>query len=140
MREDAEIGTSKPRRLSFRVVLSLALTGLVTLGMATTGFLAFQSGQRSASEMARLLRAEYSGRIEASVSQLLSVPGEVNELNQAAIARGDLDLADFARLEVHFRDQIRVFKNLGWICFANTRNAGGLTLHDPWGTAITLKN
>ena len=24
--------------------------------------------------------------------------------------------------------------------FENTRNAGGLTLHDPWGTAITLKN
>ena len=23
---------------------------------------------------------------------------------------------------------------------ATTRNAGDLTLHDPWGTAITLKN
>ncbi|MDP6931880.1 MAG: adenylate/guanylate cyclase domain-containing protein, partial [Myxococcota bacterium] len=107
------------RRPSFRLVLALMFTILVTAGMAVTGLLAFRSGQQTAQDMAERLRDEYSNRIEASVAALLSTPGQVNQINADAIARGAVDLTDFAALEQRFGDQLRVFEDLGWVCYGD---------------------
>ncbi|MSU91931.1 VOC family protein [Rhodobacteraceae bacterium 2CG4] len=66
-----------------------------------------------------------------------------NVWNSRRAGKRPADMAGLDAVEIIVRDAAEIAavaaraESAG---FANTRNAGGLTLHDPWGTAITLTN
>ncbi|MBW4660374.1 MAG: PAS domain S-box protein [Drouetiella hepatica Uher 2000/2452] len=120
-------------RLVLIVPFVLQTVGAVGL----TGYLSFQSGQKSVNQLAEQLMTEVGDRVDQTLTTYLATPHLVNQLNLDAIDRGDLKL-DLNRYdpqrEKYLWQQMRQFGNLSWISLGAEVDGAYSGAHREYGS------
>ncbi|MFT5681600.1 MAG: adenylate cyclase [Myxococcota bacterium] len=104
-------------RRSFRLVISLLFVTQVSVAVALTWGIAWFNGQRSAQDMAALLREEYSTRIQDNLTAYLATPEQVVRFNAAAVTPEQL--TDFDALQRQLFHQLRTFSDIGYLYYGD---------------------
>ena len=81
-------------RIPLQIVLVVPFVIQVVGTTALVGYLSFKNGQRAVNELAAQLRNEVSARIEQELHTYANIPHIVNQLNAAALKRGDIDITN----------------------------------------------
>ncbi|NJL66149.1 MAG: HAMP domain-containing protein [Microcoleus sp. SM1_3_4] len=111
--------TSKqPKKIPLRFVLvaSFVLQIVGTVGLV--GYLSFRNGHKAVENLAQQLMGETSKRIEEKLTNFLETAYLANQLNSAAIARGELNFnleQPQPQSERFLWHQMQTFKNIQWI-------------------------
>jgi PAS domain S-box-containing protein len=111
--------TSKqPKKIPLRFVLvaSFVLQIVGTVGLV--GYLSFRNGQKAVENLAQQLMGETSKRIEEKLTNFLETAYLANQLNSAAIARGELNFnleQPQPQSERFLWHQMQTFKSIQWI-------------------------
>ncbi|MEO0924379.1 MAG: ATP-binding protein [Cyanobacteria bacterium J06643_13] len=108
-------------RISLRWVLVVPFITQIFAAVGIAGYLSLRHSQKSIENLAIQLISEVDGRIEEHLEQYLSVPHQINQLNQNALDLGQLDLTDLSSLERHFWQQSKIFPTISYIQFGNTK-------------------
>jgi len=98
-----------PLRAAFIVPFVLE----ISLAVGITGWLSIRNGQQAVNDVAHQLRDEISQRINQKLSQFLSDPLLVNQLNQKAHQLGYIDVQSSDNLYRHFFAQAEDFETIG---------------------------
>jgi len=93
------------------VIEIVAITGLV-------GYLSFRNGQQSVESLVDKLLIESSNRVHEFLSEYMSMPKKINEINVDAFETGAISLNDFQSMERIFWKQLQVYR-VGYINYAN---------------------
>ncbi len=104
--------------LPLRVILVVPFVLQISAAVGIVGYLSFKNGQQAVNDLAGQLRETATKQISYYLSDYLSGPQQINQINQEAIASGLLNLQDFERMGRLFWRQMQVF-NVGYIDFAN---------------------
>ncbi|MGL5065545.1 MAG: PAS domain S-box protein [Microcoleus sp.] len=107
---------SKKIPLRFVLVASFVLQIVGTVGLV--GYLSFRNGQKAVEDLAQQLMGEASKRIEEKLKNFLGTAYLVNQLNAAAIDRGELNLnleQAQPRGEKFLWQQMQTFPSIQWI-------------------------
>ncbi|MUH01467.1 HAMP domain-containing protein [Scytonema sp. UIC 10036] len=113
--------TELPTKLSLRTVLIVPFILQIFAVVTLTGYLSFKNGQKAVNVVAAQLRTEISKRVEQNLQTYLETPHQVNQSNAVALAMGELNLQDLAKLERHFFYQLKIFNGVNLIGFANNK-------------------
>ncbi len=110
--------------ISLKTILIVPFTALIIIIVGVIGYLSFLNGQKAVNNVAEQLQSEISKRIEDHLSAFLNLPQQINHINTISIQKGGLNASDATSLELHFWNQVKVFKSVSSIYFGN--NQGGL--------------
>ncbi len=94
--------------LSIRYAIPGVLAVLIIVAVGLTGYLAFRSGQQSVEDLAKRLISEKADRIDEHVRSFLQIPSLFNDIDQAAVKSGNLDLTNYDHLQVFFWNMVHV--------------------------------
>lgn len=115
MKEFTEIITKIPLRTVLLVPFILQIFAAVSL----TGYLSFRNGQKAVNDVAAKLQAAISRHVEQNLQTYLDTLHQINQANERAISIGGLDVQNPAKLERYFFEQLKIFKGVNLIGFAN---------------------
>ncbi|GBF81400.1 hybrid sensor histidine kinase/response regulator [Aphanothece sacrum] len=104
--------------ISLRLVLILPFVLQIVGAVGLVGYLSFKNGQQEVNNLAGQLRRTHTKQISYYLSNYLSVPQEINQINQEIITSGLLKLDDFERMGHLFWQQVQTYE-VGYIDFAN---------------------
>lgn len=124
--------SNSPRHLPLRMVLIVPFVlQLVLLVSVTTG-LSLRAGHQAVEDVTANLRSELSRRIGDYLTSYLDVPHQINALNAASLALGELDATDAHALGRHFWHQLQQFETVSFLFFATPEGgaAGAGRLED----------
>jgi PAS domain S-box-containing protein len=118
-----------PRRLwpgqqvSLRLLLLLAFVGQILGIVGLIGYLSWRNGQRTANNLGGQIRQELTYRIEQELRRYFETPHEINRLNVAAFARGELDVVEGTFGEAQLYQQMKISPNLAFV-YCGSANSG----------------
>ncbi len=105
------------RRQKLRTIVIVPFVLQIVGAVGLVSYLSFRNGQRAVEDLANQLTTEVDARIADHLDTYLPAPNQVNQLNQAAIELGHLDVADLSTMEQHFERQSQVFGLISYIQF-----------------------
>ncbi|MEI8092958.1 MAG: ATP-binding protein [Spirochaetales bacterium] len=115
----------KPTRTySLRSALLFSTLGIILLASTTVYVLSLLQGRHAVTEMASRLGGEVNLQIQSDLQEFLSAPVKINQVNAAALARGQPNPADQELLLSYFWNQLQMFDSVNSIYFGNPQ--GGL--------------
>ncbi len=117
-------------KVSLRTVLLFPFVILIVAVTGATGYLAFQGGQTAVNDMLEQLSAEIVARIALHLDGYLRQPHLINQLNAAAMARGELLPDDLDGMTPFLWQRGQVFPGIGSIGFANA-NGEVVSANEP---------
>ena len=103
-------------RLAFTAPVLVQLVSVVGL----VGYLSFRNGQLAVQDLASQLRNEVSARIKGELESYLNTPHEINRLNAAAFANGDLDIEQAGHGEHLLFQQMQIHPSIAMVYCGNT--------------------
>jgi len=103
------------KQVPLRLILILVFTPQVLGVVGLIGYLSFRNGQKAVTDLASQLRQELTARIERELQSYFETPHEINRLNAAAFARGELDVLNAQFGEWQFYQQMRISKSVALI-------------------------
>jgi PAS domain S-box-containing protein len=112
--------TNCTNKLSLQTVLIVPFILQIFAVVGLTGYLSFKNGQKAVNDVAAQLRTEISKRVEQNLQTYFDTLHQINQSTAAAISINELDVQDFAKLQRHFFEQLRIFKSPTLVGFANT--------------------
>jgi len=113
------IEAAKSPRLPLCMVLIVPFLLQIFAAVSITGYLSFRHSQKSIEDLATQLMIEVEGRIDEHLGNYLTVPQQINQLNQNALDLNQLDISDLTSMEGHFWQQSQIFKTVSYIQFGN---------------------
>ncbi|MGD1907887.1 MAG: SpoIIE family protein phosphatase [Leptolyngbyaceae cyanobacterium] len=112
-----------PLKLPLRLTLLAAFTLQVAGAVSLVGYLSFRSGQRAVSDLSSQLRSELTSRIERELRTYFETPHELNRLNAAAFARGELDIINSQYGEGQLYQQMKIAPTVAFV-YCGSANRG----------------
>lgn len=112
--------TNLNAKLSLRTVLIVPFILQILAVVSLTGYLSLKNGQQAVNNITAQLLSEISQRVQQNLETFLETPHQINQNNTNLIKLGQLDTQDFAILERHLFEQLKVFNQVSLIGFANT--------------------
>lgn len=97
------------RQFSLRIVLTVPFVLQIVSSTALVGYFSYQNGQQAVNDLANQLMAQASDRVDQHLDSYLAIPQQINQINQAAIDLGLLDLKDLDNAGHYFWKQIQVY-------------------------------
>jgi len=110
---------NRRQKLSLRWFLIVPFVVQIVSFVGLTGYLAWQNGQQTVSEVADRLMQEVSQRIEDRLTNYLQTRQQAVEANYRAAKQGSLNLKDFDQLQNYFWQQILMSPFLSNTFFVN---------------------
>jgi serine phosphatase RsbU (regulator of sigma subunit)/HAMP domain-containing protein len=112
-----------PLKLPLRTALLLAFTLQVVAAVGLVGYISFRGGQRAVNDLSSQLRSELTARIERELRTYFETPHELNRLNAAAFARGELDLINSEYGESQLYQQMKIAPTVAFV-YCGSANRG----------------
>lgn len=109
-----------PSNLSLRTVLIFPFILQISAAVGLTSYISFKNGQQAVNNIAVQLLGEISQRVQQNLQTFLETPHQINQANYNAIKLVQLNIQDFASLEQHCFEQLKIFHQVSLIGFANT--------------------
>ncbi|MEN9520064.1 MAG: hypothetical protein RLZZ381_2652 [Cyanobacteriota bacterium] len=113
------LGFKKPKQIPLRTVLVIPFVLQIFAAVGLTGYLSLRYGQKAVNNLAVQLQKDVSDRIEQHLDSYLGIPHQINQLNARAINLGLIDTQDLRTFGRYFWQQMRTFKEFGYINFGN---------------------
>jgi phosphoserine phosphatase RsbU/P len=110
-------------KLPLRVVLMLAFVLHIMGIVGLISYLSYRHSQQTVETLATQLRQELTARIEQELRSYFKTPHEINRLNAAALASGDLDLQQAKFGEIQLYQQMKISPNVAFI-YCGSANSG----------------
>jgi serine phosphatase RsbU (regulator of sigma subunit)/HAMP domain-containing protein len=95
------------------LVAAFSLQILVAVGLVA--YISFRGGQRAVKDLSSQLRRERIDLIERELRGYFETPHELNRLNAAALARGDLDVLTATQGEESLYQQMKIAPNMAFV-------------------------
>lgn len=111
--------TNISTKLSLRTVLIVPFIVQIFAAVGLTGYLSFKNGQKAVNDVAAKLQTQISRRVEQNLQTYFDSLHQINQANELAISIGGLDVQNSAKLEHYFFEQLKIFKGINLIGFAN---------------------
>ncbi len=112
-------GFKKTQQVPLRTVLVLPFVLQIFAAVGLTGYLSLRNGQKAVNDLAVKLQKDVSDRIDQHLDSYLGIPHQINQLNARAIDLGLVETQDLRTLGRYFWQQMRTFKEFGYINFGN---------------------
>jgi len=106
-------------QFTLRTVLIIPFLLQICAAVTLTGWFSFRNGQQAVYDLATQLQNEVSQRITQHLDQYLSLPHQINHLNQKVIENDILATQDLDLLQSYFVQQIHTFPSLSLIGYAS---------------------
>lgn len=113
------LGFKKTKQIPLRTVLVLPFVLQIFAAVGLTGYLSLRNGQKAVNDLAAKLQKDVSDRIDQHLDSYLGIPHQINQLNARAINLGLIDTQDLRTFGRYFWQQMRTFKEFGYINFGN---------------------
>lgn len=113
------LGFKKTKQIPLRTVLVLPFVLQIFAAVGLTGYLSLRNGQKAVNDLAAKLQKDVSDRIDQHLDSYLGIPHQINQLNARAIDLGLIDTQDLRTFGRYFWQQMRTFKEFGYINFGN---------------------
>ncbi len=110
--------TKSTRKLPLRAILVIPFVLQVCVAVGLTGYLSLKNGQKAVNDLATQLQAEMSGRIDQHLDAYLSVPPQLNRINEHVLRSKILDVQDAPELQKFFLKQLQSF-NVSYINYGS---------------------
>jgi adenylate cyclase len=107
----------RQKSVPLRWVLIVPFTLQILVAVGLTGYLSLRNSEKSMNEMAVRIEKEASGRVKQHLDSYLVLPPKINQLNQAAIKQGRLNLQDSTQMAQVLCQQMQTF-NIGYNGYA----------------------
>ena len=132
LRRIVNAGFGIAAKVPLRLVLVIPFVLQTTAAVGLVGYLSFRNGQRAVNDFANQLMTKVDMQIDQHLDQYLSIPKQINQLNEAAIKLGLLDLHNFSEAGHYFWKQIKIF-DVSYIGYALVTGefAGAGYFYDP---------
>lgn len=104
-------------RLRFTLVVPFVLQIIAAVGLV--GYLSFQNGQKTVEELANQLTKEVGSRLHENILGYLSKSQQVLRVTQDGAKSGNLDLADFEKLQRYFWNVVQPGDLETYLSFGN---------------------
>lgn len=114
-------GMRNAHSLSLQTVLIIPFVLQIFALVALTGWLSLENGKKAVNDLVTQLQDEVSQRITQHLSEYMSLPHTINNLNAEMMQNGILDPSNLDTLGNYFFRQIKAFPSLGFIYFATER-------------------
>ncbi|NJN20807.1 MAG: SpoIIE family protein phosphatase [Leptolyngbya sp. RL_3_1] len=111
-----------PLKLPLRTTLVVAFTLQVMAAVGLVGYISFRGGQRAVNNLSSQLRSELTARIERELRTYFETPHELNRLNAAAFARGDLDVIKSSYGEGQLYQQMKIAPTVAFVYCGSARS------------------
>lgn len=109
------------RTFPLRSTLVAAFTLQIIAAVGLVGYLSFRGGQRAVSDLSSQLRSELTARIQRELRAYFETPHELNRLNAAAFARGDLDIIGSRYGEEQLYQQMKIAPTVAFVYCGSAR-------------------
>lgn len=118
-------------RHKLRTVLVVPFVLQIFGAVGLVGYFSFRNGQLAVQELANQRMQEVESRISERLEIYFEAPHQVNQINQAALDLGQLDVNNLESMERHFWQQSQIFDLVSYIQFGR-RNGEfvGLAVND----------
>ncbi|MEM8806236.1 MAG: ATP-binding protein [Cyanobacteria bacterium P01_G01_bin.38] len=121
--------TSDPKpqakKLPLRAVLVIPFILQIAAAVGLTGYFSLRNGQRAVNDLASQLRSEITHRIEERLIDHAEIPHLLNQINAAAVRRGELRTQD-ALSELYLWEQIQYLDDVTWLYVGGERSGSFL--------------
>ncbi|MEM9165192.1 MAG: hypothetical protein AAGC54_19270, partial [Cyanobacteria bacterium P01_F01_bin.4] len=121
--------TSDPKpqakKLPLRAVLVIPFILQIAAAVGLTGYFSLRNGQRAVNDVASQLRSEITHRIEERLADHAEIPHLLNQINAAAVRRGELRTQD-ALSELYLWEQIQYLDDVTWLYLGGERSGSFL--------------
>ncbi len=111
------------RQISLRRLLLITFVGQILGIVSLIGYLSWRNGQKTANNLGGQIRQELTYRIEQELRRYFETPHEINRLNVAAFARGELDVIGGTFGEAQLYQQMKIAPNLAFV-YCGSANSG----------------
>ncbi|MBD1842193.1 HAMP domain-containing protein [Cyanobacteria bacterium FACHB-63] len=119
------IKSSVPR-ISLRLVLVLPFVLQIFGAVGLVGYLSFKNGQQAVNRLADELVEKANHRIDSHLDQYLALPAQLLQINEDALANGEIKLDDFSATERYFWRQAKAFPEVGFVGYSlSTERSSG---------------
>ncbi|MEP0917785.1 ATP-binding protein [Leptolyngbya sp. DQ-M1] len=119
------IKSSVPR-ISLRLVLVLPFVLQIFGAVGLVGYLSFKNGQQAVNRLADELVEKANQRIDSHLDQYLALPAQLLQINEDALANGEIKLDDFSATERYFWRQAKAFPEVGFVGYSlSTERSSG---------------
>jgi len=108
-------------KVPLRTVLIVPFVLQIFAAVGLTGWLSLRNGQKAVNDVATQLRSEITAHIRARLEAFVETPRLINQINEAAIRQGQLNLEDSKAMERYFWQQIQFFEYMTFISYGNNR-------------------
>jgi PAS domain S-box-containing protein len=108
-----------PRKFQLRTALVVPFVLQTVAAVGLVGYLSFQSGQRSINNLVTQLLDTVNNRVNQHLETYLTIPHQVNQINNDNIQLGLLDIKNFPVTRQYFWNLIQRFPTTGFIAFGN---------------------
>ncbi|MEO0456401.1 MAG: ATP-binding protein [Cyanobacteria bacterium P01_A01_bin.114] len=116
---------SKTQKLPLRAVLVIPFILQIAVAVGLTGYFSLRNGQRAVNDVASQLRSEIANRIEERLIDHAETPHLLNQINAAAVRRGELRTQD-ALSELYLWEQIQYLDDVTWLYLGGERSGSFL--------------
>lgn len=100
--------------LSLRGLLIAPFVVQIIAAVTAVGVLSFRNGQQAVNDLASQLQTEIATRITQQLQSYVAIPHNINQINAAALARGDIQILQ-PEGEHIFWQQAKIFSNTNLI-------------------------
>ncbi|MEG4209407.1 SpoIIE family protein phosphatase [Microcoleus sp. S13_B4] len=105
------------RKFPLRTALVVPFVVQIVAAVSLVSYLSFRSGEQAVTDLANQLMAEVSNRTDQHLTDYLSLPHRINQINIDAIETELLNLENFDRAGRYFWKQVQAFNNVGFISY-----------------------
>ncbi len=110
-------------QISLRLLLLLAFVGQILGIVGLIGYLSWRNGQKTANNLGGQIRQELTYRIEQELRRYFETPHEINRLNVAAFARGEIDVVGGRFGEAQLYQQMKIAPSVAFV-YCGSANSG----------------
>jgi signal transduction histidine kinase len=108
-------------QLPLQMVLVVSFVVQIFGAVGLTGYLSLQNGQKAVNDLANQLMGEVSSRINLQLETYLSIPPQINQVNQNQYELGLLNPEDARSLEKYFWYQAGEYDSVSFHIFGNEK-------------------
>lgn len=107
------------KKLPLRLILVVPFVVQIFAAVGLTGWLSFRNAQKAINDLASQLQSQASDRVDQHLDKYLSTPHQIDRINARAIDLNLIDTKDLRTFGRYFWQQMRSFKDFGYINFGN---------------------
>ncbi|MEM6840555.1 MAG: histidine kinase, partial [Cyanobacteria bacterium P01_C01_bin.120] len=109
------------KNLPLRRLLLITFVGQLIGVVGLVGYLSLINGQSTVQTLAVQVRQELTARIEQELRSYFETPHEINRLNAAAFARGELDIDEAQFGEAQLYQQLKISPTVAFAYCGSSR-------------------